>query len=134
MKQKDQENKKYDWTIAKEYYPEPQSPTDHAEIKRNREGLFPSKTVEMVDKNFIFLSNLSVKESKDATVQYFKEVYLSKDDISKITEISADQIMEKNYMKVKLLNREHCHEFKKKYEKQPFNGNAPRVTVLLGSD
>ena len=40
-KQKDEEDIKYDWSIVKEYYPEPQSPTDREEIRHNREGLIP---------------------------------------------------------------------------------------------
>ena len=134
MKQKDEEDKKYDWTIAKEYFPEPISPTDHAEIRRNREGLVPSKTLEMIDKNFIFFSGLAVKENKESTIKYFQEVYLSEDDRSKIVEVSAEQIMDKHFLKLKLSNREDCHNFKKKYEKQAFNGINPKISVLLGKD
>ena len=139
MKQKDEEGKKYDWTIAKEYYPEPQSPTEHAsgdqaEAKRSREGLFPSKTLEMINKNFIFFSDLTVKENKETTVKYLQEVYLNQEDKTKIVEISVDQIMEKHFVKMKLSKREYCQELKKKYEKQPFNGGLPKVTVLLGND
>ena len=134
MKQKDEEGKKYDWTIAKEYYPEPISPTDHSEVRRNREGLHPSKTIDMIDKNFVFFSDLTVKESKETTVKYFEEVYLSREDRSKVSDVSAEQVMDKRFLKLKLSSREQCHELKKKYEKQPFNGVTPKVTVLLGKD
>ena len=76
MKQKDADELKYDWTIVKEYIPEPVSPSENEGVK-TREGLLPSKTLEMVGKNFIFLSDISPKENKEATVKYFTETYLS---------------------------------------------------------
>ena len=55
MKQKDLEETKYDWTIVREYSPEPESPTPKSDTSRIRTGLIPSKTIEMVDKNYVSL-------------------------------------------------------------------------------
>ena len=134
MKQKDQDNIKYDWTIAKEYYPEPESPTDHSEARRNRQGLKPSKTLEMVSKNFVFFYNLSVKDSKEDTVKYFMEVYLDQQDRDMVVETDNTQVMEKYFMKVELSDRQHCYKFRDTYEKRPFNGKAPKVSVFLDKD
>ena len=132
MKQKDEEDIKYDWSIVKEYYPEPQSPTDREEIRRNREGLIPSKTIEMVKKNYIFFSDLTVKENTEETIKYFKEVYLTNGDDGKVIDVDGEFVMTKHYMTVELADRNACKEFKIKYEKLPFNGKLPRVSVFLG--
>ena len=134
MKQKNEDDTKYDWTIAKEYYPEPESPTDHGEAKRSREGLKPSKTIEMVSKNFVFFSNLTIKEDQGNTVNYFLDTYLTQGDKDKVVAAHAEQVTSKYFMKVELLDRKACHKFKEKYEKLPFNGKTPKVAVFLGKD
>ena len=132
MKQKDEDDVKFDWTIVKEYFPEPISPTDRQEISRNREGLRPSKTIEMVRKNFVFFSDLETKEDMDSTVRYFREVYLTDGDNEKVSTVDAEFVMSKHYMTVEVADRNMCKEFKLKYEKAPFNGKRPKVSVFLG--
>ena len=134
MKQPDEDDNKYDWTIVKEYYPEPESPTDHGEAKRSREGLKPSKTIEMIGTKVVFFSDLTVKEDKTTTVNYFTDVFLTNGDKEKVVSTNAEQVMSKRFMKVKLKDRQFCHDFKLKYEKIPFNGKNPKVSVFLGKD
>ena len=131
MKQKDQDNIKYDWTIANEYYPEPESPTDNSEARRNRQGLIPSKTLEMVSNNFVFFSNLAVKDGKENTVKYFMEVFLDHQDRDKVVETDSAQVMEKYFLKVELTDRQNCFKFKETYEKRPFNGKPAKISVFL---
>ena len=78
MKQKDEGENKFDWTIVKEYYPEPESPTPKNEIAKSRIGLKPSKTLEMIGKNYVFLSDINTDSNKELTEKYFLEVYLGK--------------------------------------------------------
>ena len=133
MKQKDVDELKYDWTIVKEYIPEPVSPTEKENVK-SREGLLPSKTLEMVGKNFIFFSDLCPKENKEATVKYFSETYLSNEDKEKVVDIDAENVMAKRYIRVKMSERQSCHDFKTKYEKFPFNSKSPKISVFLGKE
>ena len=51
---------KYDWSIAKEYFPQPESPTDRSEARRNRLGLQPSKTIEQIGTSKVIMSNLNI--------------------------------------------------------------------------
>ena len=134
MKQKDEDDIKYDWTIAKEYYPEPESPTDRSEARRTRQDLRPSKTIEMVSKNFLFLSNLTIMENKENTVKYFRDTYILHEDRDKVVETDGEQVMTKHFLKVELIDRQSCHEFREKYKKMPFNGKVPDISVFLGKD
>ena len=131
MKQKDEDDNRFDWTIVKEYYPEPESPTAQNEVAKNRIGLKPSKTLEMIDRNYIFLSDLWKKESKEETLKYFTEVFVAEEDRPKVLEVDSEFLMEKDYLKVKLVDRDACHYFKTKYESQLFNGKSPRISVFL---
>ena len=90
MKQKDEDDNRFDWTIVKEYYPEPESPTAQNEVAKNRIGLKPSKTLEMIDRNYIFLSDLWKKESKEATLKYFTEVFVAEEDRPKVLEVDSE--------------------------------------------
>ena len=136
MKQPDDTttNTKYDWTIVKEYYPEPESPTDRTETNRTREGLKPSKTIEQVDKNVVILSDLTVTADKVTTIGYFQNIYLTGGDREKVLYINADQLTSKRIMIITLIGRQECFDFKTKYEKLEFNGKNPRISVLLGKD
>ena len=134
MKQKDEDDIKYDWTIAKEYYPEPESPTDRSEARRAGQDLRPSKTIEMVSKNFLFFSNLTLMENKENTVKYFRDTYILHEDRDKVVETDGEQVMTKHFLKVELRDRQSCHEFKEKYKKMPFNGKVPEISVFLGKD
>ena len=88
----------------------------------------------MVSKNFVFFYNLSVKDSKEDTVKYFMEVYLDQQDRDKVVETDNTQVMEKYFMKVELSDRQHCYKFRDTYEKRPFNGKAPKISVFLDKD
>ena len=134
MKQHDDTSTKYDWTIVKEYYPEPESPTDRSEANRSREGLIPSQTIEMVNINKVILSDLSVMTDKMTTMAYFQNVYLLGDDRKKVLFINGEQVMAKRLLIITLSNRQECFDFKAKYEKIEFNGKNPRVSVFLGKD
>ena len=134
MKQKDIGEDSFDWSIVKECSREPESPTLTNEGHRPRVGLKPSKTVEMIGKNFIFFSDLTLDIDKEATVKYFVEVYLDKKDSEKVLEVDSENLMEKHFLKIKLPERSDCHEFKAKYEKTPFKDKTPRISVFLGKD
>ena len=134
MKQKDAGDSKFDWTIVKEYFPEPESPTPKSDRSQIRTGLMPSKTIEMVGKNYVFLSDLTALEDDSKTLSYFKEVYLNKEDLDSIMEIDSDNMMTKRFLKIKLNDRKSCLDFKNKYEKAPFNGKSPRISVFLENE
>ena len=86
----------------------------------------------MVKKNYIFFSDLTVKENTEETIKYFKEVYLTNGDDGKVIDVDGEFVMTKHYMTVELADRNACKEFKVKYEKLSFNGKLPRVSVFLG--
>ena len=134
MKQKDEDDIKYDWTIAKEYYPEPESPTDYSEARRTRQNLRPSKTLEMVSKNFVFFFNLSVKDNTENSIKYFRDTYVLHGDRDKVVSTDGEQVMAKHFLKVEMLDRQSCHKFKDKYTTMPFNGKVPEISVFLGKD
>ena len=125
---------KYDWTIVKEYYPEPESPTDRSEAHRSRVGLIPSQTIEMVNINKVILSDLSPMTDKMTTMAYFQNVYLIGEDRKKVLFINGEQVMSKRIIVITLSDRKECFDFKTKYEKLEFNGKNPRISVFLGKD
>ena len=59
---------------------------------------------------------------------------MGKNDTQKILSVESSNVMEKHFLKLKFAERNDCHEFKSKYEKIPFNGKVPKVTVFLGND
>ena len=67
FKQTDKNDIKYDWSIDKEYYPQPVSPTDRTQVQRDRQGLQPSKTIEQLGTSKVILSNLVVNADKEST-------------------------------------------------------------------
>ena len=88
----------------------------------------------MVGKNYVFLSDLTALEDDSKTLSYFKEVYLNKEDLDSIMEIDSDNMMTKCFLKIKLNDRKSCLDFKNKYEKAPFNGKSPRISVFLENE
>ena len=133
FKQNDEEGIKYDWTIAKEYYPEPVSPTDRSESNRDRQGLKPSKTIEQIGTTKVIMSNLTVTADKETTEEYFKNAYVKPEDRDKVKEVFANKVVSKNILVVTLPSKEDCYEFKKTYEQIDFNGKKPRISVMLGT-
>ena len=134
MKQHDDGPTKFDWTIVKEYYPEPESPTDRTEATRTREGLTASKTIEMVEKNVVIMSDLTITADKVSTVAYFQNVYMADEDRGWVKHTNADKANTKQILVVTLHNRQECFDFKAKYEKIDFNGKKPRISVFFGKD
>ena len=131
MKQHNEGEIKYDWTIAKEYFPQPVSPTDRNEADRNRQGLKPSKTIEQINKNKIIISNLKITGDKEATKEYFEKDFLAPQDNLKVVEINADKVVDKKILIVTLSSKEDCEHFKETYEKKEFNKEKPRISVML---
>ena len=132
FKQQDADGIKYDWTIAKEYFPEPVSPTDRTEVFRDRQGLQPSKTIEEIGTNKVLISNLTVNSDAESTLYYFKNVFVQPEDRSKVGEINTDKLTSKKIMIVSFDTKQDCSDFKTKYEKLDFNGKKPRISVMLG--
>ena len=131
MKEKDEGEIRYDWTIAKEYFPQPVSPTDRTEADRNRQGLKASKTIEQINKNKIIISNLKVTGDKETTKDYFEKEFLEPQDNLKIIEINADKVVDKKILIVTLSSKQDCDYFKETYEKKEFNKVKPRISVML---
>ena len=131
MKEKDEGEIRYDWTIAKEYFPQPVSPTDRTEADRNRQGLKASKTIEQINKNKIIISNLKVTGDKEATKDYFEKEFLEPQDNLKVVEINADKVVDKKILIVTLSSKQDCDYFKETYEKKEFNKVKPRISVML---
>ena len=134
MKQPNEGEIRYDWTIAREYFPQPVSPTDRTEADRNRQGLKASKTIEQINTNKIIISNLKVTESKEATTEYFEKKFLEPQDNLKVVEINADKVVEKKLLIVTLLSKQDCEYFKETYEKKELNEQKPRISVMLGKN
>ena len=122
FKQPDEEGIKYDWSIAKEYFPQPVSPTDRTETNRDRQGLHASKTIEQIGTAKIILSNLTLNGDLDSTITYFKNVFVKPEDNDKLGEIVTDKLVSKNILIVSLPSKKACSDFKEKYEKLDFNG------------
>ena len=131
MKEKDEGEIRYDWTIAKEYFPQPVSPTDRTEADHNRQGLKASKTIEQINKNKIIISNLKVTGDKETTKDYFEKEFLEPQDNLKIIEINADKVVDKKILIVTLSSKQDCDYFKETYEKKEFNKVKPRISVML---
>merc|ERR1711888_241799 len=112
MKQPDEGDTKYDWTIVKEYFPQPVSPTDRSEADRVRIGLKPSKTIEEVGKNEVILSNLTVIADQQTTKAYFENVYLTEGDKDKVVCTDTDKVTTKKIMVVSLPSKQDCLNFK----------------------
>ena len=134
MKQHNEGDIKYDWTIAKEYFPQPQSPTDRTEFQRDRQGLRPSKTIEEICTNKVILSNLVVTGTKEATLDYFENVFLEAADKPKLERVDASKVVTKNILIVTLSSKQECTRFKDTYEKKEFNEKKPRISVMLGKN
>ena len=132
FKETDKDDIKYDWTIAKEYYPQPVSPTDRTQVQRDRQGLRPSKTIEQLGTSKVILSNLAVNADRESTVEYFKNVFVKAEDKEKVLEVFSDKVVTKNVLIVALSTKKECADFKEKYEKLDFNGKKPRISVMLG--
>ena len=133
FKEHDQGDEKYDWTIAKEYFPQPVSPTDKGEADRDRRGLKPSKTIEQIETNKVIISNLTVNSDLESTMAYFENNFLEKGDKDKVGPVLTDKLMSKNMLIVTLPSKQDCVSFKTKYEKKDFNGKNPRIGVMLGN-
>ena len=133
FKQPDADGIKYDWSIAKEYFPQPVSPTDRTETNRDRQGLQASKTIEQIGTSKIILSNLTLNGDLESTMTYFENVFVKPEDKDKLGEIMTDKLVSKNILIVTLPDKKACSDFKEKYEKLDFNGKKPRISVMLGS-
>ena len=133
MRQPDDGELRYDWTIAKEYFPQPQSPTDRSETQRDRQGLKASKTIEQIGTNKVILSNLTVTADMATTKAYFKDTFVTADDKEKIVEVDAEKVVSKKLIIVTLRSKKECADFKDKYEKIDFNEQKPRISVMLGT-
>ena len=133
-KEKNEGDIKYDWTIAKEYFPEPVSPTDRTTEQRSRLGLRPSKTIEQFGMNKVILSNLVVSGSSEETKEYFRNTFVDAADQEKVIEIDAEKVTDKKVMIVTLRTKQECSIFKNTYEEKLFNGQKPRISVLLCRD
>ena len=96
FKQPDTEGIKYDWSIAKEYFPQPISPTDRTESNRDRQGLQASKTIEQIGTSKIILSNLTVNADLESTMTYFKNVFVKPEDLDKVGDIVTEKLISKN--------------------------------------
>jgi hypothetical protein len=132
MRQPDDGEIKYDWSIAKEYFPQPESPTDRTETQRDRQGLKASKTIEEIGTKRVILSNLTVTADKDATEAYFRNTFLKAEDKHKIESVDSDKVVAKKILVVTLSTKQDCADFKDRYEKIDFNGQKPRISVMLG--
>ena len=133
FKEHDKDDNKYDWTIAKEYFPQPVSPTDRGEADRDRRGLKPSKTIEQIETNKVIVSNLNVNADLESTMAYFENNFLEPADRDKVGVVVSDRLMTKNLLIVSLPNKQDCADFKNTYEKKDFNGKKPRISVMLGN-
>ena len=131
MKKLDQGEQKYDWIIMKEFYPEPEVPTDKGEVSRSRVGLTATKPLEDAEKNVVILSNLTITADKDPTETYFRDVYLTKGDDKKVVNVNTNKIGQKILI-VTLIDRQACLDFATKYRTIKFNDSEPRISVLLG--
>ena len=131
MKKLDQGEQKYDWIIMKEFYPEPEVPTDKGEVTRSRVGLTATKPLEDAEKNVVILSNLTITADKDPTESYFRDVYLTKGDDKKVVNVNTNKIGQKILI-VTLIDRQACLDFATKYRTIKFNDSEPRISVLLG--
>ena len=132
MKQPNEGEIKFDWTIAREYFPQPESPTDRSEAERDRRGFRPSKTIEQLETNKVFISNLNVLGNDDDTKEYFKNSFLTAKDKDKDIKVDAAKATTKKLLVVTLASPQDCSEFRKTYEKKEFNGHVPRISVMLG--
>lgn len=132
MKQPDEGGLRYDWTTVKEYFPEPESPTDRTESTRDRQGLVASKTIEQIGANKVILSNLTIKIDHDNTKRYFENEFLDPEDLLKVEEVNTDKLVTKNLMVVTMSTQKDCTDFKAKYEKKDFNEHKARITLMLG--
>ena len=132
MKQPNEGEIKFDWTIAREYFPQPESPTDRSESERDRRGFRPSKTIEQLETNKVFISNLNVLGNDDDTKEYFKNSFLTAKDKDKDIKVDAAKATTKKLLVVTLASPQDCSEFRKTYEKKEFNGHVPRISVMLG--
>ena len=131
MRDLDEGGLKYDWTIVKEYFPEPESPTDKGEASRTRVGLTATKPLQEADKNVIIFTNLVIKDDKDTTVDYFRRRYLTNGDDKKVVQVDGNKL-DKKMLVVTLTDRQACFDFDKKYRAIKFNDSEPRISVLLG--
>ena len=122
---------KYDWSIAKEYFPQPESPTDRGEATRNRLGLKPSKTIEQIGTSKVIMSNLNITGDNVATKEYFDKAFIKPEDIDKIVEVNVEKASAKKLLIVTLHSKEDCLKFKTTYENKKFNGELPRVSVMF---
>ena len=135
MKEPNEGDIRYDWTIVKEYFPQPESPTDRTQAQRNRQGLKPSKTIEQLNTNKVILSNLKVKGNNDETKEYFKKEFIAVSDQDKLIEVDADKAASKNILIVTLASKQDCSNFKSTYEKKAFNGGEnPRISIMFERD
>ena len=55
-------------------------------------------------------------------------------DQEKVIEIDADKVTDKKVMIVTLRTKQECSIFKNTYEEKLFNGQKPRISVLLCRD
>ena len=121
---------KYDWTIVKEFCPEPETPTDKAEAHRTRVGLSVTQPLLAAEKNVVILSNLVIKEEQDI-MAYFKTEFVQPVDQHLVSQVNAEKIT-KQMLIVTLPDRQACQDFCTKYKTIKFNGSEPRMSVLLG--
>ena len=133
FKQHDEGDDKFDWTIAKEYFPQPVSPTDRTEAERDRRGLKPSKTIEQIGTNKVIVANLTVNADLESTMAYFENNFLEPADKDKVDKVDNTKLINKNMLVVSLPSKQECARFKATYEKKDFNGHKPRISVMLGS-
>ena len=106
MKDLDEGEQKSDWMIMKEFYPEPETPTDKGETNRTRVGFKATKPLE-------------------------EKKYLTNGDDTKVLQVNTDKI-EKKLLIVTLTDRKTCFDFATKYKTVKFNDSEPRISVLLG--
>ena len=118
----------------REYFPEPVSPTYRTFKQRSRLGLMPSKTIEQFGMNKVILSNLVVTGSSEDTKEYFKNTFMEAADQEKVIEVDAEKVTDKKVLIVTLRTKEECSMFKNTYEDKKFNGEKPRISVLLCRD
>ena len=64
---------------------------------------------------------------------YFENNFLEPADEEKVGPALTDKLISKSMLIVSLPSKQDCVRFKTKYEKKDFNGNKPRISVMLGN-
>ena len=72
--------------------------------------------------------------TKEATLDYFENVFLEAADKPKLERVDASKVVTKNILIVTLSSKQECTRFKDTYEKKEFNEKKPRISVMLGKN